>query len=149
MGTVSTAALDKGGRVISVIPSIFSDDVINSQPRSETVLVSSKQERKSHILSISDGFVALPGGVGTLDEISEVLMSNQLGLCCKPMGLLNIDGYFNPLIQQVQRMIEEDLLCPGADYTLLVDDTPEELLRKLDEFRPNQETEFLASIRRQ
>lgn len=149
MGSVSTAALDEGGHVISVIPTLFSDDVINSQPRAETVLVESMQARKQHILNISDGFIALPGGVGTLDEISEVLMSNQLGLCCKPMGLLNVDGYFDPLIQQIQRMIEEDLLCPGTDYTILVDSTPEGLLEKLDAFRPNQEAEFLASIRRE
>lgn len=149
MGSVSTAALDGGARVIGVIPTLFSQEVINSQPRAETVLVESMQERKSYMLQQSDAFIALPGGIGTLDEISEVLMSNQLGICCKPMGLLNVDGYFDPLLQQIGRMIEEDLLCPGTDYTILQDTTPEGLLKKIDAFKPDEATEFLSSIRRQ
>lgn len=148
MGSVSTAALDGGARVIGVIPTLFSDNVINSQPRAETLLVNTMQERKARMLDLCDGFIALPGGIGTIDEVSEVLMSNQLGICCKPMGLLNVDGYFDPFIQQTKVMLDEGLLCPGTDYTLIVDSTPEGLLQRLDAFRPNKDLEFLTSIRR-
>ena len=148
MGSVSTAVLDCGGRAIGVIPTLFSDEVINSQPRAETLLVESMQERKSRILEMSDAFIALPGGIGTLDEVTEVLMSNQLGICCKPMGLLNIDGYYDAFIEQVKVMVGEDLICPGTEYTLLTDDSPAGLLAKLDAFQPDSNLEFLTSIRR-
>lgn len=138
MGVVSTAALDGGARVVSVIPTIFSDEVINSQPRAETVRVASMQERKSHMIALCDAFVALPGGIGTLDELTEVLMSNQLGLCCKPVGLLNIDGYFDPFIQQVYNMTDEELFNPATGETLFVDADPQRLLAKLDAFVPDK-----------
>lgn len=131
MGSVSSAALDAGGHVISIIPTIFSPEVINSQPRAETRLVSSMQERKSMMIDICDAFIALPGGVGTLDEIFEVLMSNQLNLCNKAMGLLNVDGYFDPLLQQIQRMISEGLLSPTSIRALITDSTPKSLLQQI------------------
>lgn len=137
MGTVSTAALDAGGHVISVIPTIFSPEVINSQPRAETRLVSSMQERKSLMIDLCDAFVALPGGVGTLDEIFEVLMSNQLNLCDKPMGLLNVDGYFSPLLQQLDRMMQDGLLLPHSIRALKVDSTPEGLMEKINIYLEN------------
>lgn len=135
MGVVSTAALDAGGHVISIIPTIFSPEVINSQPRAETRLVSSMQERKSMMIELCDAFIALPGGVGTLDEIFEVLMSNQLNLCDKPMGLLNVDGYFDPLMQQIHRMIQDGLLLPHSIRALLVDSTPEGLMEKISQYQ--------------
>ncbi|MCQ2296141.1 MAG: TIGR00730 family Rossman fold protein [Bacteroidales bacterium] len=139
MGAVSSAALDGGARVVSVIPTIFSDDVINSQPRAETVLVASMQERKSHMIALCDAFVALPGGIGTLDEVTEILMSNQLALCYKPVGILNIDGYFDPFIQQLYNMIDENLLSPDVRKTLFVDADPLRLLAKLDAFCPDSQ----------
>lgn len=148
MGTVSTAALDGGARAIGIIPTLFSDDVIYSQPRAEIVLVGSMQERKSRIIDISDAFIALPGGVGTLDELSEVLMSNQLGCCCKPMGLLNIDGYFDPLLQQLRYMLDEGLLGPGTEGAILSDSSPAGLLAQIDAFQPNPNHAFLTSFRR-
>lgn len=133
MGTVSTAALDQGGRVISVIPTIFSEEIINSQPRAETIRVNSMQERKTRMLEMCGAFVALPGGIGTLDEISEVLMSNQLKLCHKPIGLLNIEGYFSHLIELIRHMEQEGLVHPDALSMLFSDDTPEGLLQQLNQ----------------
>lgn len=132
MGVVSTAALDAGGRVISIIPTIFSPEVINSQPRAETRLVTSMQERKSQMIDLCDAFIALPGGIGTLDEVFEVLMSNQLNLCNKPMALLNIDGYFDPLLQQIDRMIADGLLLPQSIRALSVASTPASLLAEIE-----------------
>lgn len=133
MGTVSTAALDQGGRVISVIPTLFSEEIINSQPRAETLRVSSMQERKTRMLDMCDAFIALPGGIGTLDEISEVLMSNQLKLCHKPIGLLNIESFFCHLIELTHHMEQEGLVQPEALSMLYSDDTPAGLLQQLDQ----------------
>lgn len=144
MGAVSTAALDAGARVVSVIPTIFSDDVINSQPRAETIRVASMQERKAHMIALCDAFVALPGGIGTLDELTEVLMSNQLGLCCKPVGIINIDGYFDPFIQQIYNMTDEDLLSPVTRDALFVDADPQRLLAKLDAFVPDPQPRIIT-----
>lgn len=92
------------------------------------------QERKSTMIDLCDAFIALPGGVGTLDEIFEVLMSNQLNLCDKPMGLLNVDGYFDPLMQQIHRMIQDGLLLPHSIRALQVDSAPEGLLSKINTY---------------
>lgn len=132
MGTVSSAALDAGGHVVGVIPTFFPDEIIYSQPRAEIKLVASMQERKAMMLDMCDAFIALPGGVGTLDEISEVLMANQLKLTCKPIGLLNVDGFYDALLHQLNRMVDDTLLNPESIRTLVVDDTPEGLLEKLN-----------------
>lgn len=84
------------------------------------------------MLDMCDAFIALPGGVGTLDEISEVLMANQLKLTCKPIGLLNVDGFYDALLHQLNRMVDDTLLNPESIRTLVVDDTPEGLLEKLN-----------------
>lgn len=148
MGTVSSAVLDAGGYAVGIIPTLFSDEVINSQPRAELIKVSSMAERKQMMIARCDAFVALPGGIGTLDEITEVLVANQLGECCKPMALLNVDGYFNAFLQQLKRITEDDLLRPGAAQTLLVSDNVEKLLQMIDDFSPKHNREFLSRIRR-
>lgn len=124
MGTMSGAALQEGGRVVGVIPTFFSDDIIHSQPVSELVRVRSLAERKEYLIAHSDAFVALPGGIGTLDEVLEVMVANQLGLVRdrsganqsqgKPMILLNLGGYYNPFLAQLDAMRAEGLLRSAA-----------------------------------
>ena len=125
MGVVSGAALDEGGRVVGVIPNLFSDDIIHSQRVTELVRVSSMAERKEYLIAHSDAFVALPGGIGTIDEIAEVMAANQLQIVDgkrvldgsfrpNPMILLNIDGYFDPFLAQIQRAHEEGLMRTTA-----------------------------------
>ena len=120
MGATSGAALQEGGRVVGVIPTFFSDDIIHSQPVSELVRVRTLAERKEYLIAHSDAFVALPGGIGTLDEVLEVMVANQLGLVRdrsganqsqgKPMILLNLGGYYNPFLAQLDAMRAEGLL---------------------------------------
>jgi len=124
MGVTSGAALQEGGRVVGVIPTFFSDDIIHSQPVSELVRVRSLAERKEYLIAHSDAFVALPGGIGTLDEVLEVMVANQLGLVRdrsganqsqgKPMILLNLGGYYNPFLAQLDAMRAEGLLRSTA-----------------------------------
>ena len=124
MGATSGAALQEGGRVVGVIPTFFSDDIIHSQPVSELVRVRTLAERKEYLIAHSDAFVALPGGIGTLDEVLEVMVANQLGLVRdrsganqshgKPMILLNLGGYYNPFLAQLDAMRAEGLLRSAA-----------------------------------
>ena len=124
MGATSGAALQEGGRVVGVIPTFFSDDIIHSQPVSELVCVRTLAERKEYLIAHSDAFVALPGGIGTLDEVLEVMVANQLGLVRdrsganqsqgKPMILLNLGGYYNPFLAQLDAMRAEGLLRSTA-----------------------------------
>ena len=124
MGATSGAALQEGGRVVGVIPTFFSDDIIHSQPVSELVRVRTLAERKEYLIAHSDAFVALPGGIGTLDEVLEVMVANQLGLVRdrsganqsqgKPMILLNLGGYYDPFLAQLDAMRAEGLLRSAA-----------------------------------
>ena len=136
MGVVSGAALQEGGRVVGVIPTFFSDDIIHSQPVSELVRVRTLAERKEYLIAHSDAFIALPGGIGTLDEVFEVLVANQLGQCSKPMGLLNAQSFFNPQIEMLRRMESEGLYNLTNARYLIVDDQPEGLLQMLASFVP-------------
>ena len=146
MGVVSGAALEACGRVIGVIPNLFSDDIIHSQRVTELVRVGSMAERKERIMEACDAFIALPGGIGTIDEVSEVMVMNQLGLVrdhsganhqpwrrvldgtykTKPMILLNIDGYYNPFLEQLRLVKEEDLM--RSDAGLIAAENVEEVL---------------------
>lgn len=136
MGTVSSAALEKGGHVVGVIPSFFTEEIILSQPVSELVRVSSIAERKEYLIAHSDAFIALPGGIGTIDETFEVLVANQLGLCSKPMGLLNTLGFFNPQYDMLRRMEADGLYNLTDARYLIIDDQPESLLQMLAAFIP-------------
>lgn len=137
MGIVSGAALEAGGRVVGVIPNLFSDDIIHSQRVTELVRVRSMAERKERIMEMCDAFVALPGGIGTIDEVSEVMVMNQLQIVDsqrvldgsyqqKPMILLNIDGYYNPFLEQLRLIKEEGLM--RSDAGLVAATTVEEVL---------------------
>ena len=130
MGTLSGAALGHGGRVVGVIPTLFSEDIIRSQRVTELVRVRSMAERKEYLIAHSDAFVALPGGIGTLDEVLEVMVMNQLQIVdghrildgtyrTKPMILLNIDGYYNPFLDQLRLVKEEGLMRSDAGLVAL------------------------------
>ena len=136
MGATSGAALQEGGRVVGVIPTFFSDDIIHSQPVSELVRVRTLAERKEYLIAHSDAFVALPGGIGTLDEVLEVMVANQLHHLGKPMILLNLGGYYNPFLAQLDAMRAEGLLRSTAG--LVSADSVEEIFLKLNQNEKNQ-----------
>ena len=140
MGTVSGAVLEGGGRVVGVIPSFFTEEIILSQPVTELVRVATIAERKEYLIAHSDAFIALPGGIGTIDETFEVLVANQLGLCSKPMGLLNTLGFFNPQYDMLRRMEADGFYNLTDARYLIIDDQPEGLLQMLAAFVPLPKT---------
>lgn len=116
MGVVSSAALAEGGTVVGVIPTLFSEEIILSQPVTRLVRVSSLAERKTYLLAHSDAFIALPGGIGTLDEVTEVMVANQLQHTNKPVVLINLNGYYDPFLQQLERFQTEGLMRSQTGY---------------------------------
>src|SRR5262249_48448932 len=112
MGVLADAALDAGGEVIGVIPEALVQKEIAHKRLSDLRVVRSMHERKALMASLSDAFIALPGGYGTLDEFCEILTWTQLGMQRKPCGILNVDGYYDPLLKQFDHAVHEELLKP-------------------------------------
>jgi uncharacterized protein (TIGR00730 family) len=110
MGVLADAALKEGGRVTGIIPAFLNVKEVAHAGLSEQIRVSSMHERKALIEEMSDGFIALPGGYGTMDEVFEMMTWSQLGLHRKPVGILNINGYYDPMREQLDRMVEEGFL---------------------------------------
>ncbi len=131
MGVVADAALAKGGNVIGVIPvGLFSREV-RHPGLTRLHEVASMHERKQLMYELSDGFVALPGGLGTLEELAEVATWTQLGLHTKPVVLLNVAGYWEPLVLQLDRMVEAGLLKAGNRSIIRLAHSPDEALQSL------------------
>jgi uncharacterized protein (TIGR00730 family) len=127
MGAVATSAMENGGKVIGVIPEFFSDRV-GHKSLTETHIVQTMHERKKLMFDLSDAFVALPGGVGTLEEILEVLTWAQIGSHSKPCGLLNIEGYFDLLLNFLDHSVEQQFVKQEHRDMLLSASTHTELL---------------------
>lgn len=114
MGTIADAALAAGGEVIGVIPESLAATEVAHDGLSELHVVNTMHERKARMAELSDGFVALPGGFGTMDEFHEILTWRQLGIHEKPIGLLNVDGYYDALLALYDRMREEGFMSDAT-----------------------------------
>lgn len=135
MGTVANAVLEAGGRAIGIVPEDLTRQEIPHRDLTELHIVASMHERKAMMEQRADGFTALPGGLGTLEEISEILTWAQLGFHEKPCGLLNVQGYFDPLIDYLDHAVQEGFIEPPHRNLLLVEDDPERLLDRLEHHR--------------
>jgi uncharacterized protein (TIGR00730 family) len=135
MGSVADAALGAGGKVIGVLPRILMDKELGHHDLTEMRVVESMAERKEQLMSLADAFIALPGSIGTLDELFEVWTSNQLGLLNKPCGLLNVLGYFDPLLQFIDHVVNEGFMREPHRRLLQVGDDAEQLLDLLQALR--------------
>ncbi len=134
MGAVADAALEEGGRVTGVIPrSLVAREVAHPE-LTDLRVVESMHERKALMAQLSDAFVALPGGVWTLEELFEVYTWNQLGLHAKPLGLFNVRGYFDGLVRFLDHAVEERFVTRGNRAMLLVDEDLGGLLDRLDDW---------------
>ncbi len=134
MGAVADAVLEDGGQVIGIMPSFLEKREISHKRLSELIVVDSMHERKAKMAELADGFVALPGGPGTLEEFFEIFTWAQLGLHQKPCGLLNINHYFAPLVELFNHMTREQFLHEKYRSMALVDVEPSQLLDKFDSY---------------
>ena len=135
MGAVADAALARGGRVVGVLPEFMTAREVGHEGLTELLLVGSMHERKAEMAARADAFVALPGGYGTLDELFEVLTWAQLGLHHKPCALLDVDGYYAPLVAFLDRAAAEGLLRPEHRAMLFVEEDAERLVERLASYR--------------
>jgi len=136
MGAVADAALAAGGEVVGVIPQVLQIRELAHRRLTALHVVGSMHERKALMAELSDGFVALPGGMGTLEELSEVLTWAQLGLHARPCGLLDVAGYYDPLVAFFDRAVEAGFLRREHRRLLLTAATPAALLDLFRAFIP-------------
>jgi uncharacterized protein (TIGR00730 family) len=136
MGAVADAALEAGAEVIGVIPQVLQIRELAHKRLTTLHVVGSMHERKALMAELSDGFVALPGGMGTLEELAEVLTWAQLGLHARPCGLLDVAGYYDPLVAFFDRAVEAGFLRPAHRRILLTGPTPASLLDQFQAFIP-------------
>jgi uncharacterized protein (TIGR00730 family) len=135
MGILATAALAEGGEVIGVIPrGLMTKEVAHEAVRDLRV-VGSMHERKAIMAELSDAFVAMPGGYGTLEEFCEMLTWAQLGLHGKPCGLFNVNGYYQHFLAQLDHQVAEGFLSPAVRFLVLEHRDPERLLDLLASYR--------------
>src|SRR5687767_7337777 len=131
MGVVADAVMAQGGEVIGVIPQALADREIAHAGITELHVVDSMHTRKAMMAELSDGFVAMPGGVGTFEEFFEVVTWTQLGLHRKPCGLLNVSAFYTPLAAFIDQAVSEGFIKPVHRAAIVVDSDPERLLDSL------------------
>lgn len=148
MGIIADIVIENKGKVTGVIPDFFSKKEIAHENLNELIYVKSMAERKAVLAELSDAFIAMPGGYGTMDELFEMLTVSQLDLHRKPIGLLNVDNFFEPLLKQLERMINDNFLQTAHRNMLLQDTEPEALLNKLRFYEPPRQDKWINKIKR-
>lgn len=143
MGAVADAALRKNGKVIGVIPDFIKSKEIAHEGLTELITVTSMQERKTIMHEKSDGAIILPGGFGTLDEMFELLTWGQLGLHTKPIGILNIDGFYDDLIQCMDKMVRSGFLRMSNREMLLIENDIEKLFDAMVNYQPPMKPKWI------
>ena len=145
MGTLADAAMKAGGEVVGVMPKALVDREISHTGLTELHIVGSMHERKALMAELSDGFVALPGGTGTLEEFFEVLTWAQLGEHEKPCGLLDVSGYYGPLLNLFDHMFEKGFVSEAHRAMVLVDSEPADLLDAFSRYAPPTVPKWIGS----
>ncbi|MDX9705790.1 MAG: TIGR00730 family Rossman fold protein [Weeksellaceae bacterium] len=142
MGKLAEGVLSKNGKIIGIIPEFLKKKEIAHTGLTEIITVQTMHERKALMQEKSDGFIALPGGFGTMEELFEILTWAQLDLHRKPIGILNTNGYYNALIQFVETMIQEGLLKEEYRKMLLISDSIANLLEQMKAY----EAPFISKL---
>ncbi|XVF76121.1 hypothetical protein PTKIN_Ptkin13bG0240400 [Pterospermum kingtungense] len=136
MGLVSQAVHDGGRHVLGVIPRTLMPIEITGATVGEVRAVSDMHQRKAEMARQADAFIALPGGYGTLEELLEVITWAQLGIHRKPVGLLNVDGYYNALLSFIDKAVDEGFISPTARRIIVSAPTAKQLVRQLEDYVP-------------
>ena len=134
MGVLANDILEAGGLVTGVIPQFLMDKEVGHKGVTEMILTENMHQRKQKMADLSDGFVILPGGFGTLEEFFEVLTWLQLGLHHKPIGVLNVGGFYDPLFAQMEMMVQSKFLKPANRDLVFNETNAETLIDKMDNF---------------
>lgn len=143
MGVLANAVLEEGGNVTGIIPEDLLRREVAHNRLTDLRVVGSMHERKALMAELSDGFIALPGGLGTIEELFEILTWAQLGLHKKPCGLLNVRGYYNKLIAFLDYSVSEGFVQPKHRAMLLVENDPEALLELFERYKAPDVTRWI------
>ncbi len=147
MGLVAKATLDSNGKVIGIIPEFLKLKEVVHLGLTEIITTQNMHERKLKMQELSDGFIALPGGIGTLEELFEILTWLQLGLHSKPIGILNVNHFYDDLLSLLENMVRKGFLTINNFELLIVDDNIDSLLYKMKSFKDPQIPKWLTSER--
>jgi hypothetical protein len=139
---VASSALGKGGEVIGVIPELFAQRA-KRYKLSRLLVVPTLQDRKKKMFDLSDGFMALPGGIGTIDEVFEILTWAQLGYHDKPCGILNVCGYFDCIIGFLDQAVSQGFMKKVHREMILVDENPDGLLKQFENYKAPTEPKWM------
>lgn len=146
MRIIAQQVLDGKKHVTGVITHHLAKKHLTLPNLSELLTVNTMQERKAKMAELADGFITLPGGIGSMEEIFEVLTAAQLGFHGKPIGLLNVDGYYDHLIKFMNHMVNEQFLIPAHGSLLIHDTNPQKLLEKMEKFEPPKVDKWIEKI---
>lgn len=148
MGALADAALEAGGEVIGIIPQALMEKEVGHIRLTQMHVVNSMHQRKALMAEMTNGFIALPGGIGTMEELFEVWTWAQLGYHDKPCALLNVEGYYNPLIRFIDQMTHQGFIRPEhRDMLIVAPDIPA-LFKRLEAYKPPQTARWIASHQR-
>lgn len=131
MGKIADAVLEKGGKVIGVIPDFMVDKELAHEGATQIIITKTMHERKAKMMELSDAFIAMPGGIGTLEELIETYTWLQLRIIDYPIGLLNVEGYYDPLIEMLDKMVDKKFLKNIHRNRLIVDEDAKTLIAKI------------------
>lgn len=145
MGALAKSVLDNNGQVIGIIPEFLKKKEVVHLGLTQLITTENMHQRKMKMQEVSDGFIALPGGMGTLEELFEIITWLQLGLHQKPIGLLNVNSFYDHLINLLENMVHKALLSQENYNLLLVDTDPKRLLEKMTNFQRPMVTKWLNS----
>ncbi|RLD41869.1 MAG: TIGR00730 family Rossman fold protein [Bacteroidetes bacterium] len=147
MKVMADTMLEKGSHVIGVMPGHLVDRGVVHHNLSQLITVETMAERKQKMVELSDGFIALPGGFGTLDELSEILTFNQLRISDKPLGILNIKHYFDHLLQFIDHAADVGFVRKEHRDNIIVSDDIAELITKMNDYNPLEIGKWIADIK--
>jgi uncharacterized protein (TIGR00730 family) len=134
MGLIADAVLERGGIAIGVIPKFLMDKEVGHTGLTDLIITENMHQRKQKMADLSDGVITLPGGFGTMEEFFEVLTWLQLGIHGNPIGLLNVDGFYNPLLMQIDLMVENKFLKPLNRDLVIAESEPKILIERMEKF---------------
>ncbi|MDG1422861.1 MAG: TIGR00730 family Rossman fold protein [Flavobacteriaceae bacterium] len=146
MGVLSETILKKGGNVIGIIPSLLKKEEVVNKNVSELIITKTMSERKVMMSKLADGYISLPGGFGTLDELFEGLTLGQLHIEQKPNGILNINGFFDHTVKQLDHMVREGYLKKENKEMLLVGTNVSELMLKMDSYTAPKKSAVINKV---